>query len=88
VDQVGRRNIILIIFLSIWILALASAEQPSQGDGMTIWQARGTIVAGTKHLARRNIERGSLRFSTDSFEFDASCKHRTEHYKVDLILLR
>jgi hypothetical protein len=59
---------------------------------MTIWQARRTLIAGTKYSyisakdwGQGEIDRNSFRFTPDSFEFDAfNSKKGTHHFKVDL----
>jgi tetratricopeptide (TPR) repeat protein len=69
--------------------AASSTESPLLQKGtMTLWEARRNLEesimrADPKH-SHMIIDLKSIRFTQDSFEFDAVCDKKQEHFTVDL----
>ena len=79
----------LLFMPGMEVAAQSNGARPA-ADQMTIWQARRMLVAGTEYVKWHGgeIDRGSFRFTPDSFEFDvADSKTGTQHFKVEFKLL-
>jgi tetratricopeptide (TPR) repeat protein len=56
---------------------------------MSFWQARRAIIAASSYMQASAlhyvgpVNRGSIRFTSDSFEFDVTSSRGTEHHKVE-----
>jgi tetratricopeptide (TPR) repeat protein len=55
---------------------------------MTLWEARRKLVESfmlaSPNRSHMIVDSGSFQFTLDSFEFDAVCDKKREHFKVDL----
>jgi tetratricopeptide (TPR) repeat protein len=91
-----RKFVVLPVLILLLMPVVKAADttkklQP-RADSMSVWQARRNIVAGAKYALVRvstlhfgRIDRNSIRFTPDSFEFDAlNSKNDRQHFKVDL----
>ena len=85
-------SVLILLFMPVIKAADTTKKLPPRADSMSVWQARRNIVAGAKYAMVRvstlhfgRIDRSSIRFTPDSFEFDAlNSKNDRQHFKVDL----
>jgi tetratricopeptide (TPR) repeat protein len=90
--QLGKKITTLAV-LVLLLVPVAAAEQSQESSPraseMSFWQARRAIIAASKYMQGSAlhyigpVNRGSIRFTSDSFEFDVTSSRGTEHHKVD-----
>ncbi|MGD0975900.1 MAG: hypothetical protein ABR866_17565 [Candidatus Korobacteraceae bacterium] len=90
--QLGKKITTLAV-LVLLLVPLAAAEQSQESSPraseMSFWQARRAIIAASKYMQGSAlhyigpVNRGSIRFTPDSFEFDVTSSRGAEHHKVE-----
>ena len=80
---------VIALLLSSAIGGVANAQAPAPKlNSMTLWEARRRLVESfmlaSPTRSHMIVDSGSFQFTLDSFEFDAICDKKREHFKVDL----